>query len=63
MIEDYFSLKAQLAEIKLKLCRVGLTVFDEPTPRKEIAEELVWILKLLDDLEETLSENPPFYKE
>ncbi|UII58159.1 hypothetical protein LS684_21300 (plasmid) [Cytobacillus spongiae] len=53
---NYFGLVAQLAEIKLKLAHIGLSICDKPTPRNDIAIELEEAIKLFEDLEDTLRE-------
>jgi hypothetical protein len=58
---DYFGLKAQLSELKLKLCHARLSLCDKPTTKEEISVELEQVLQLVDELEETLSRKSPYF--
>ncbi|WP_421379632.1 hypothetical protein ACOJQI_15920 [Bacillus salacetis] len=59
---DYFALKAQLSELKLKLCHAGLSLYDKPTTKEEIAVELEQVLQLVDQLEEGLTRKAPTFE-
>ncbi|MGF2617718.1 hypothetical protein FZC84_11835 [Rossellomorea vietnamensis] len=62
MDSHYFGLKAELAEIKLKLAHVGLSLCDRHTSREEAAGELEEVMKLFEGLEERLRNEAPTNK-
>jgi hypothetical protein len=49
--EDFFAAKAEMAELKIKLCNIGLSILDEPTPRKSIAMEMEKVIKSFEKIE------------
>jgi hypothetical protein len=59
---DYFALKAQLFELKVKLCYAGLSLCDKPTTKEEVSVELEQVLQLVDELEETLTRKAPTFE-
>ncbi len=59
MNENYFSIKAEMAKVKIHLCDVGLSLCDELTTKEEIADELEMVIKKYEEIENSLYRKAP----